>query len=100
MPSENQAEYIKLLAAIVTAVGMMILVPLQGWTLSRVVEHGERLTAVEQWTQAFVREGGRYTADDAVRDLGVVMRLLENTGRTLEDHEGRLRIVEKQTDHL
>jgi hypothetical protein len=100
MPSENQAEYIKLLAAIVTAVGMMILVPLQGWTLSRVVEHGERLTAVEQWTKAFVREGPRYTADDAVRDLGVVMRLLENTGRTLEDHEGRLRIVEKQKDHL
>lgn len=96
MPNQTQSELIKLLASIVTALGMVVLVPLQIWTLSRAVDHGERIVAIEEWTSSFSREGPRYTSKDAERDFGVIMRILDQQDKVIEDHEGRLRIVEKQ----
>ena len=89
-------DHIRTLAAIVSSLCLVVLVPLNAWALSRLVDHGERLGVVEERMSQFIQAGPRYTSIDAQRDQGVVLRLLEAQGKVIEDHEGRLRIVERR----
>lgn len=83
---------LRTLATIVSALCLSVLVPLNAWALSRLVDHGERLGRLEER----VGTGSVYTHIDAQRDSGVILRLLETQGKIIEDHEGRLRIVERR----
>ena len=85
------SETIKLFASIVTALCMIVLVPLQGWQLAKLVDVSERLMKVETWQGM----GPRYTGNDAAKDLGVLANVLESQGKTLDDHELRIRTVER-----
>lgn len=83
---------LRTLATLVSALCLSVLVPLNAWALSRLVDHGERLGRLEER----VGPSAPYTHVDAQRDSGVILRLLENQGKIIEDHEGRLRIVERR----
>lgn len=83
--------HIRTWTGIVSALCLAILVPLNGWALSRLVDHGERLGRVEERMST----GPLYTHQDARRDSGVILKMLESQGKIIEDHEGRLRIIER-----
>ena len=85
MPSQQTADLVKLLATIVTALGMMVLIPLEAWELNKIDNHSERIAIVE--TQ--LGKGPRYTADDAEKDQGLLAKILD-------DHEIRLRVLENE----
>ena len=89
-------EGIKFLASIVTALCLIILVPLQTWMLVKVVNHGERLAVVEKQFYDFRGLGPRYTFKDAEKDYGIVLNLLERQGKTVDDHEQRIRALESE----
>jgi len=74
---------IKLCASIVTALGMVVLVPLVSWALLATVQQGERITSLETWRG----EGRRYTDVDAERDFGVVLQLIKSNKDDIIDLE-------------
>jgi len=88
---EQKNDSIKTLAAIVTALGMIVLVPLQTWTLLQTVDHGNRLTKLETW----VGEGRQYSEGDALRDLGVIVIELNRNAEGIE--RNRLSISNLET---
>ena len=93
MPEDEQkTENIKTLAAIVTAIGMIALVPLQAWTLSQTVEQGNRLTKLETW----VGEGRQYSRDDALRDFGVIITELSRNAEGIEQNRLSIRTLESK----
>ena len=63
------AELVKLLASIITAMCMLIIVPIAIWTLTTVIGYGGRIVSLEEWRG----EGRRYTDIDAGKDFGVVI---------------------------
>ena len=77
-------ENIRFLASVITALMLMVLVPLNGWHLTQTISHSDRITKVE----TRMGEGARYTADDAEKDQGLLAKILD-------DHEIRLRALEK-----
>jgi hypothetical protein len=87
----NTSDTIRLIAAIVTALCMVVLVPLMTWVLLATVSQGERIIALETWRG----EGRRYTDVDAKKDFGVVLQLIaineSNIKDIREDIEGVLR---------
>lgn len=68
----STSDTIRLIAAIVTALCMVVLVPLMTWVLLATVSQGERIIALETWRG----EGRRYTDVDAKEDFGVVLHLI------------------------
>ena len=87
---EQKNDSIKTLAAIVTALGMIVLVPLQTWTLLQTVEQGNRLTKLETW----VGEGRQYSRDDALRDFGVIITELSRNAEGIEQNRLSIRNLE------
>jgi hypothetical protein len=53
----------------ITALGMVVLVPLLTWVLLNSVDHGTRLTSLETWRG----DGRRYTPEDAQKDYGIII---------------------------
>ena len=89
---EQKNDSIKTLAAIVTALGMIVLVPLQTWTLLQTVEQGNRLTKLETW----VGEGRQYSRDDALRDFGVIITELSRNAEGIEENRLSIRDLESK----
>ena len=87
---EQKNDSIKTLAAIVTALGMIVLVPLQTWTLLQTVEQGNRLTKLETW----VGNDRQYTRDDALRDFGVIITELSRNAEGIEQNRLSIRNLE------
>ena len=87
---EQKNDSIKTLAAIVTALGMIVLVPLQTWTLLQTVEQGNRLTKLETW----VGEGRQYSEEDALRDFGVIITELSRNAEGIEQNRLSIRNLE------
>lgn len=85
--NEYGREMIRLVAAIVTAIGMVILIPLMSWSLLAIVSLGERTTSLEVWRG----EGRRYTSVDATKDFGVVLRLIEANAEAIEENSDSIR---------
>jgi hypothetical protein len=46
--------------------------------------------------QEFAASGPRYSRYDAEKDFGVLTDLLEKQGKVIDDHEGRIRVLEKK----
>lgn len=84
-------ESVRTWSGIISALCLATLVPLNGWALHRLVDHGERIGRME------VKLGTEplYTFRDAKRDSGVILQMLESQGKVIDDHEGRLRIIER-----
>ena len=95
--SEDQHDSIRLLSSVIGAICLMILVPLNAWGLAKIVDISERTSQLETFVDSFVREGPRFTSLDFEREQSITMRIIEGMGRTLDDHEGRLRIVENKS---
>jgi hypothetical protein len=87
---EQKNDSIKTLAAIVTALGMIVLVPLQTWTLSQTVDQGNRLTKLEAW----VGEGRQSSEGDALRDFGLIVTELKRNAEGIERNRLSLRNLE------
>ena len=87
---EQKNESIKTLAAIVTALGMIVLVPLQTWTLLQTVDQGNRLTKLETW----VGDGRQYSEGDALRDFGVIITELSRNAEGIEQNRLSIRNLE------
>ena len=85
-------EGLKTLSNVVTALCVLVLVPMHGWAILQIVSHGQRLSVVEQ---RILSHEPPYNRLDAERDQGVFMRVLESHGKVIDDHEGRLRIIER-----
>ena len=90
--NEQKNDSIKTLAAIVTALGMIVLVPLQTWTLLQTVEQGNRLTKLETW----VGEGRQYSEEDALRDFGVIVTELSRNAEGIERNRLSIRNLENR----
>jgi len=90
--STPQKETVRVLASVITAVCSLVLLPIAGWCLLTVAKHDRQLAAIDSWRQ----EGSRYTGEDAARDFGVVTKLLEEQGKRIDDHAGRIRELEKR----
>ena len=89
---EQKNDSIKTLAAIVTALGMIVLVPLQTWTLLQTVEQGNRLTKLETW----VGDGRQYSEGDALRDFGVIVIELRRNAEGIEENRLSIRTLESK----
>ena len=89
---EQKNDSIKTLAAIVTALGMIVLVPLQTWTLLQTVEQGNRLTKLETW----VGDGRQYSEGDALRDFGVIVIELRQNAEGIEENRLSIRTLESK----
>lgn len=87
----EQKDTVRFLANIITAFCGVVLVPLNAWALNKLVHQGERLTAIETW----MGEGSRYTDADAAKDVGILAKILEAQGKEIDDHESRIREIEK-----
>jgi len=57
----------------------------------RLDDFNGRVVALETWRG----DGRRYTGEDAERDFGVLSNVLEKQGLVLEDHEMRIRSLER-----
>ena len=73
---------------------LLVLTGINGWALVQIVELDNRVAVNETKIESFTEAGPRYSRYDAEKDLGVVMKLLENQGKTIDDHEGRIRKLE------
>lgn len=93
--SNERIENSKLLLSIISTFCLVMLVPLNAWALKTIVDLQNRVSIVETEFRSFASPGPRYTAVDAERDQGVVLKLLESQGKFIDDHEGRIRILEK-----
>jgi len=88
----DNGDIIRLMASIVTAIGMLILVPLTSWGLLSIVSLGERTASLEAWRG----EGRRYTDVDAEKDFGVVLRLIELNEEGIQRNEAEIRLIRKK----
>jgi len=92
--SETRMKYAGIVLQSFIALAVGILLPINGWALVTLVETTNRVSVLESQFQAFATAGPRYTEKDAERDYGVIMRLLEQQGKQIDDHEGRIRKLE------
>ena len=93
MKVPQNTENIRTLSMILTAAGVTALVAMNSWVLVRLVDLGERTSVIEQ---RILGHEPPYNQFDAERDQGVLLRLIDSKGKTLEDHEGRLRMIERR----
>lgn len=84
-----------LVLQVVIALFLGTLVGINGWALREITVIGKQVIRNTERIEVFMNAGERYMAKDAERDQGIVLRLLETQGKTIEDHEGRLRITER-----
>jgi len=83
---------ISFIASVITAICTFIIVPLMTWVLLTTVTQGERIVSLESWRG----EGRRYTSDDAEKDFGVVLNLIEqNKSRIAENTQSIKEITRK-----
>lgn len=85
---------IRFFTSMITAICLLILIPLQTWILVTMVDHGQRIAVIENSQESFLMEGPRYTEKDAEKDHGIVLGLLERNGKQIDDHEIRIRDLE------
>ena len=90
--STAQKETIKALSGAISAIALAIVVPLQVWALTRIVAIGESVVSINTW----MGEGSRYTETDAAKDFGVVTKVLDAQGKEIDDHEHRIRNLERK----
>ena len=87
----QKTETIKLLSAIVTALGTLVIVPMMGWLLITTVAQGERIISLETWRG----EGRRYTDEDAKRDFGVIIERIEINEQGVIENKLAIRELER-----
>ena len=92
----DRQDNLKLMLSIVSTLCLVVLVPLNAWALNTIVQLQSRVTSVETQMLDFKSAGPRYTTNDANRDFGVVTKLLEAQGKVIDDHEGRIRLIERE----
>jgi len=87
----SKQEIFKAVAAIATACFTGILIPIAVSINSKVSDHSARIIKLESWQG----DGRRYTSSDALKDYGVITSVLESQGLKLDDHENRIRSIER-----
>lgn len=95
MTNTNQDNLKTALQVIMTGL-LAILVGINGWALHELSVLGKQVTANTVRLDEFGAAGPRYSRYDAEKDLGVVTALLEQQGKVVDDHEGRIRILERK----
>lgn len=98
--ASNKMEAFRFWAQMLMGAAMPVLIWIGGGLLSkldtierRLDGYTERVVRIETW----MGEGRRYTKEDATRDIGVLSEVLEKSGLVLDDHEGRIRSLEKES---
>lgn len=94
--THTQREIVRTLTAIVSALCLLVLVPLNAWALNRLVDLSERQGRLEERFNSFAGPGPRYTQTDAEKDFGILTTILERQGKIIDDHEGRIRTIERK----
>ena len=84
----ESTENMKLVMQTITAALLTVLTAINGWALTKIVEHDQELAMVVTRFEAFAGIGDRYTREDANSDLGHIVE-------KVNDHELRIRILEK-----
>lgn len=84
-------EIYKFFATVAIAVSSGLLVPIAMSLNNKMDDYGNRLVRIEAW----IGTGRQYTQGDAEKDMGVLSSVLRDMGLTLDDHERRIRVLER-----
>lgn len=80
---------------LIIAIAQTVLVPAMWKLIDKVSVLEIKAARTESFIETFTMEGPRYTATDAEKDVGVLLGILERQGKVLDDHEGRIRTIER-----
>lgn len=87
--SQANAEKLKFVQAIVVIVTLPCLLGIGGWMALAIVEHESKIAVLQSEAK------GRYTMSEAKRDQNEIEKAFVRVENSLNDHEGRIRILEK-----
>lgn len=95
MTNQNQ-DTLKTAMQVIMTVLLAILVGINGWALHELNTLGKQVMVNTTRLDEYSSAGPRYSRYDAEKDLGVITKLLEAQDKVVDDHEGRIRILERK----
>lgn len=96
MDSAKSKMNVSLLTTILIALLNSVLVPVIFSMSGKISQLQTSQAKTEAFVESFTREGPRFTENDFVREQSITLRILESQGKSLDDHETRIRQLERK----